>query len=173
MNLDVKTDPKLMKMENPYDTALRYQYSMENGVDFRWDTAFYNGKYYVYFGVVPVILCYLPFYVLTGIHLPHYWILYMSAIAVMLAIIRLLYVIIKKYYPGTLFSLYIVLSFFAVNSCGTLLLLKRTDFYSVPIMMALMFTIIGIDLWCESLEEGKYVRWKLVVGSICMALVAG
>ena len=35
--------------------------------DALWDVAYYNGRYYVYFGIVPCLLFQLPFEALTGI----------------------------------------------------------------------------------------------------------
>lgn len=61
-------DPRLTAMENPYDPAARE----ELGVDYRWDTVYYNGHYYMYFGVVPVVLLFLPFRILTGTALAAY-----------------------------------------------------------------------------------------------------
>lgn len=52
----------LLNTRNPYDSSLR----IEEEIDFPWDMAYYNGNYYVYFGVAPVILIYLPFYLITG-----------------------------------------------------------------------------------------------------------
>ena len=42
----------------------------ETGENYLWDTAYYEGHYYVYFGVVPVLLFYLPFYLVTGANFP-------------------------------------------------------------------------------------------------------
>ena len=53
---------KLSQLDNPYDTKLRD----EKNVTYKWDHAYYKGKYYVYFGVVPVIITFLPFRFLTG-----------------------------------------------------------------------------------------------------------
>ena len=49
-------DPRLSEMENPYDPQAR----KELGIYYHWDHAFYNGKYYMYFGIVPVFLLFLP-----------------------------------------------------------------------------------------------------------------
>ena len=38
-----------------------------NAPDALWDVAYYNGRYYVYFGAVPCLLFQLPFEALTGI----------------------------------------------------------------------------------------------------------
>ena len=53
--LDVDVDERLLAMPNPYDPAAR-----ENlNVHFEWDHAFFNGRYYVYFGVVPAVLLFV------------------------------------------------------------------------------------------------------------------
>ena len=57
-----EVDPKLLALENPYDPAAR----KKAGASYHWDHAFYNGKYYMYFGVVPVFLLFLPFRAVTG-----------------------------------------------------------------------------------------------------------
>ena len=56
-------DPKLLEMENPYDPEARKQAK----VDFHWDHAWYNGHYYMYFGIVPVLSVFLPFGSLQGV----------------------------------------------------------------------------------------------------------
>lgn len=48
--------PLIVEMENPYDFSLRYQVLEGTGEDFLWDYAYFEGKYYVYFGVVPEIM---------------------------------------------------------------------------------------------------------------------
>ena len=60
--LDLPVDPRLATMENPYDTSARNAL----GVSYHWDRAFFGGRYYSYFGVVPVLLAYYPFYWITG-----------------------------------------------------------------------------------------------------------
>ena len=66
--LDMEADEKLLRMENPYDVKARET----EGADFFWDHAYYKGRYYMYFGVVPVFLLFLPYRVLTGTALTTY-----------------------------------------------------------------------------------------------------
>ena len=63
--LDLEKDPPaaMAELENPYDTAARQAAAH----DALWDVAYYNGRYYVYFGIVPCLLFQLPFEALTGI----------------------------------------------------------------------------------------------------------
>ena len=65
LHLDIKPDEELLKLSNPYDPSAR------NGISYLWDRAFFEGRYYSYFGVAPILLVYFPFYFITGM-LPHY-----------------------------------------------------------------------------------------------------
>ena len=47
---------ELQKLQNPYDCSQR------DGLTYKWDRAFYSGKYYCYFGIVPALVFYLPYY---------------------------------------------------------------------------------------------------------------
>ena len=62
VDLDLEVDPKLLALENPWSPSQRSQ----AGVSYYWDHAFYGGKYYSYYGPMPVILVSFPFYFLTG-----------------------------------------------------------------------------------------------------------
>lgn len=60
VDLDLPVDPGLLELSNPYDPSARAAY------DYYWDHAFYNGKYYSYYGPMPVVLMSFPFYFLSG-----------------------------------------------------------------------------------------------------------
>lgn len=57
----------LAGMEDPYDATER----MAGDVEYMFDYAYYNGQYYSYFGLTPVLVFYAPFYALMG-YLPSY-----------------------------------------------------------------------------------------------------
>lgn len=60
LHFDVEPTEELLALENPYNPADR------EGVYYLWDRAFYEGKYYSYFGVTPILTLYYPVYLLTG-----------------------------------------------------------------------------------------------------------
>lgn len=68
LHLDLPVSPELAEMENPYDYRTRHAL----GVECYWDHAYYDGRYYMYFGVVPALLLFAPFKLLTGASLPAY-----------------------------------------------------------------------------------------------------
>ena len=65
-NLDLPVPDELAQMSNPYDSDLRGQVAGRIDIPIYWDHAFYKGKYYCYFGVVPAILLFIPYQLLTG-----------------------------------------------------------------------------------------------------------
>lgn len=61
LHLDVKPSAELLALSNPYSPDER------QGVDFLYDRAFFDGKYYSYFGIAPILTVYYPLYLLTGV----------------------------------------------------------------------------------------------------------
>lgn len=70
ISLDDEPPLFLSEMDNPYDADERLALAKDLDVEVRWDTAYHDGRYYVYFGVLPVLVFYLPFYLITGIDFP-------------------------------------------------------------------------------------------------------
>ncbi|MBQ2841706.1 MAG: hypothetical protein IJE72_01565 [Clostridia bacterium] len=59
LHFDVEPTAELLALENPYNPDMR------NGIYYLYDRAFFEGKYYSYFGIAPIILIYFPFYFIT------------------------------------------------------------------------------------------------------------
>ncbi len=60
--LEEKPGEELLYLDNPYDPSERSQYQ----ADFHLDFVLFNGQYYVYHGLGPILAVYAPFYALTG-----------------------------------------------------------------------------------------------------------
>ncbi len=160
----------LKKLDNPYAPSERGQ----KKVSFPWDRAYYNGKYYVYFGVVPAILLYLPYNLITGKNLPNYIALYIFGIMTMAGIMLLLWAIIKKWYQNTPFAIFLLLSIVFAASAGAItLVIQKPDLYLVPITSAIMMAVFALAFWILAADSEKISSWKLALGSLCAALIAG
>lgn len=107
INLDYgDMDPKLLEMENPYNPEQR----KAMGVSYHWDHAFYNGQYYMYFGVVPVFLLFLPFRVITGTSLTTYHATQVFTALFILGIFALFLLLSKKFFSSLSWAAYLSLS---------------------------------------------------------------
>ena len=168
-----ETPPEwLQNMEDPYDKGARDELQKETGEEYLFDVAYHDGKYYVYFGVVPVLLFYLPCYLITGADFP-------TAIGVLFAVIMfvlgcsaLLDRFARYHFKRVSLGLYLLLQIPLVMCCGILYLLKFPTFYSLPIALALAFSVWGLYLWMRGRASERPCGWYLG-GSLCMALVAG
>lgn len=162
----------LKNMENPYDSEYRNDEMIRTGEGFLWDHAYYNGKYYIYFGVVPVLLFYLPYYLLTGEHLMHHVVIFITAGLYIVGILMLFHEMIKRWYKNCSVGMWFMsLMLFLVGS-ECFYLIKRPDIYAVPIFMASAFGIWGIVFCMKALKE-RLSAGCLLMGSLCFALIAG
>ncbi len=170
--LDETPPDWLQNMDDPYDKGARDELQKETGEEYLFDVAYHDGKYYVYFGVVPVLLFYLPCYLTTGADFP-------TAIGVLIAVIMfvlgcsaLLDRFARYHFKRVSLGLYLLLQIPLVMCCGILYLLKFPTFYSLPIALALAFSVWGLYLWMRGRASARPCGWYLG-GSLCMAMVAG
>ncbi len=171
--LDDAPPASLLTMENPYDFDARNRTLENAGEECLWDVAYYHGAYYVYFGVVPVLVFYLPWYLLTGTAFPTWVGILIVGILLIIGMFVLTGELRRKYFPKVPFTTWIFTTLMMINGCGALTIMRRPDYYSLPILMGVTLSVYGISFWLSSLEETKVNGWKLAVGCLCMALVAG
>lgn len=166
-DVDIDVDTKLSQLSNPYD----YSQRLKEGVSFAFDTAYYKGKYYVYFGAAPVVLYYLPFKLLTGSYIKDSIVNLINFTILSVSIIFLLYKIIKDNFNKTPILFFGLLSIFAIDTCGALTLLAEPLIYTVPILCALAYALLGITLWTYSIKQDKTINSILAfLGSLAIGI---
>ncbi len=175
--LNTTPDSKLKELTNPYDPDERDK----NGVNASWDHAYYDGKYYVYFGIVPALLFNIPVKLITGIDIkPFYCILTLIPVFIIMSWL-LIYAIAKKFMTKENESipllLYIMLSTIFVSGTGTAFLMVWPDMYTLPIFTALTLGVSGLYCWITAFKKTeksyKLSSIKLFIGSLLLALIAG
>lgn len=163
----------LKKMENPYDTTARQYAQALSGERYRWDVAFFNGHYYVYFGIVPLLLFYLPFRAVFHSPFPTAIGIILVAVVFCIGVFKLLGYFCKKYFKNISTGAYILLSLATVNFGGAMFLVKRPDFYSLPIICSLAFVVWGLFFWLTGRDAEKKQNLRFLLGSLCCALAVG
>lgn len=164
----------LSTMKNPYDCTERDKLEAKTKEYYRWDTAYYEGKYYVYFGVVPALIMYLPVYLITGSHLANNVCVGILLVLLIYGILWFVHSVTKRYFKSISLIGYLGVSQAMIWGCHTWYIAKRPDFYVVPITMGIVLSIYGITLWINSVkEDGRINVLTMMAGSLCMALVAG
>lgn len=168
VHLDYEADTKLEEIENVYDYSQRQQ----SDAFALWDFAYYEGKYYVYFGVAPVLTCYYPVYLITG-KLPT--IAMANAIYGSFAIFFLCMTIlatVRFLKPRANLLLLLVSMPASASALGVYMLLNSANLYDLPIASGLCFLFLSLWLGLGACSErNKVLRLiKLFFGGLSLAL---
>ena len=173
---NMEVPKELLEKENPYDTiALTAE-----GIFYNMDYAYFNGKYYVYFGIIPELLLYYPHFVRTGAPLANYVAQFELYIFLVLGVFLTIWELVHRYgrKDGECrvpFVVYMLLATGTVLFSNNLYLISRADIYNIPVMGATAFTWFGIGMWLHGLSaDKKWIRIvSLAVGSLSMAMAVG
>jgi hypothetical protein len=164
-------DPRLAEIDNPYDITLRN----EAGIDYPWDTAYYQGRYYIYFGIVPALLFYLPFKALTGLYLAPAAVTLVALIVATVALFGFWNRFVRRYFPSLPYLLYL-LGLGVLFACAQLgFLAWRAGDLEMVIAVAHAFTFTGLWLALRGIgDETTGPRPPALVGAAaCLALAVG
>ena len=172
--LDIRPPRYLTRMRNPYDRTQRNEVSARYDEKVLWDAAYYNGRYYVYFGIVPALLSFVPYRLLTGTALPTWRAVLFMADLLWILSFYLVYILVRKYFRKTSLGVYLLLSACFAPAAGVIYLATFPVVYSVPFIYGLVFTVAGLALWLRGFDrKGRVHRSRLAVGSLCIALTLG
>ena len=157
---------ELKELDNPYDSIKRD----EQGINYLYDVAYYNGKYYNYFGIAPIITSILPFRILTGKY-THTYIFNLLYIFISVISLYFLYKkLIKKFVKTTLlFNFY--LGFYALLFGSNIFTLLRGQKYDIVVSSGIAFLLISLNLALSICNNKKYKFLKLVFLGITTALI--
>jgi len=163
----------LLVAERPYDVKWLHNNGYLRDVHWMQDWVYYNGKLYCYFGVVPAVLLYVPYKMITGEYLSNNaGIFLFTAIAVLLMAILWRFLV-KKYMPNTLFVFYLLSFLTLFFASGLFATLRFTRFYSIVSAAGFMFVIAGVLLLLKSVEHKKLNLLQVFSACLCLALAVG
>lgn len=166
--LEEKPSEELMDLENPYDDLERSK--LERGKDYLWDTAYYKGNYYVYFGILPLLVFFLPYYIVTKRYLDMAIVIFILSMFIFILIKEILLKLINRYFPKISFK-FVVCSLIMLCS-GSLILYAdgMSRFYELAILSALVCVLLGIYFILKSLEQDEKKYLNIFWGSLLLAL---
>jgi len=143
----------LSDMKDPYDATLRNAtVGPYSNIGDMSDTGYYQGRYFVYFGIAPILLFYVPFYAITGTHIATRTVFFIISIANCIGVLFLLYELCRRYFRKLPFVIYLMFSALFTFGAGQMFLALSPDFYAVPIMFALSSIELGLGFWIHALN---------------------
>ncbi len=171
LDFGYEPDPKLLAMENPYDAELRKAL----GVSFHYDHAFFQGKYYMYFGVVPVFLAFMPYRLLSGHALVTWQATFLFDAVFVIGLALYLYWLMKKFFPKMPWSAFLsLLTVFSLVS--TVYDAMFPALYQTPMACGKMLEIWSLYFLSKAFcrEDGEDFSLKLAIpGTLLGALTFG
>jgi hypothetical protein len=167
LHMKVEVPEALRKLENPYDPALR-----PPGLGLH-DASYYQGRYYVYFGVAPMVVLMLPFRILTGTDLPLAVATLVFVYGGFLAATALLVAARRRYFPevGTwvLAAGIVALGLAGVHA----VLLRRPHMWELPIGGGMCFALLALGaVWRALHADARRWRWFGAAGLLLGLAIA-
>jgi hypothetical protein len=173
VHLNIVPDESLINAAFPYDRIYRY----ENDVVAPWDHAYYNGKIYSYFGIVPVFVLYLPHklifedgYLTSDMA---------TAVFCTFAVIGLFLFwreLAKRYLPKIPYAVYLASLLAVLFGSNLMLLAVMPLFYAIPVSSGFMFVTWGLFFILRSIGGDSLDKLKtapLFFGALFLALAVG
>lgn len=158
---------QLNKLKNPYEWKQR------SNIKYKWDRAFYKGKYYCYFGVVPVLFVYLPIYMVTGALISTKIYVLMMCVICMFLMCNLIMTIVNRWKKPV--NVWVIASLVVcfISSSFLLYSINGSKFYEAASISALASALMGIDCILNAFTEKGIKKKRLLLGATFMALAVG
>lgn len=158
-SLDLGVPDALAAADNPYSTATRAKLLADGVNPIYWDYAYYHGHWYSYFGVLPAVLLFMPYRMITGHMLSSGAAVLLLMFLAMLFLALLVLRVIDRIAPKTsLAAVSIALTTMLLGSNAGYLLFRR-NFYSVPFAASLALSALGLWLWLGAeYDDGEHGR---------------
>lgn len=166
LHLPIEPRKELLELQNPYDPF------QNDGLRLH-DSSLYKGKYYVYYGVVPVILIYIPYLLLFNTYVSDSFVALIFMFGAVIWSTLFLVYLRKRYFekiPDWMLYLSVVLV--ALSNCATYNLRCMAE-YQVAIGCAYFFLTGGIYWLCTSFKDSKIKFWRIILGSLFLGLCVG
>jgi len=151
----------LEKLTNPYDPQER----KESGVPYHWDHAYYNGHYYMYFGIVPVFLAFLPYRVLTGTPLTTFHATQLFVAGAIVGIFVLFHLLRKRFFKQLPYWVYLALSV-AFSVMSVWYSTAEPALYCTAITCAIMLEVWSLYFFIRAVWGEKKENKQILLAAI-------
>ena len=138
-----------------------------------YDLSYYKGKIYVYWGITPVILFYLPFNLIANSYLSDSVVAFILLSLIFIFSVVILLFVCDKFYKNK--SNTIFLSCFSlIGFCNYgLYLSQHPNIYEIPILCAALLLLISIYLLIRLLVTNNSRNILIFFVSLCLSLAVG
>jgi tetratricopeptide (TPR) repeat protein len=159
LSLAKDVPPGLAALADPYDPNANRTFR-EDPRYFLHDMSYYRGRLYLYFGVAPALLVFIPWHLLTGGWLPHWAAATALCAAGLLVTLSLVSSVRRRSFPEAPAWLLAAAALALGLASFAPLLLARADVYEVPIAFSYCMVAVALRcLWAALSAPGRAGRW--------------
>lgn len=167
---------RLQEKENPYDPTERSDITRsvdgkKSDTRYLWDTVYYEGKYYIYFGILPALELLLPYKMITGEYMLSATAVLIYSIATILGLVFLSLEILEKWFKEIPFKLWVYFIIFVLFGSMVLWTNSRASFYEIVVIAAMAHSILGAAMIFSAFRnKNKISYFQLFIGCTLLAL---
>lgn len=164
-HLLAKPSEVLAEIENPYDRQLR-ESTPDHGSS--WDHVYYNGKYYSYYGIMPVLALFLPYHKLTGKYLSTPVATLFFALIGVIGLSMLFREFVRKFFPKLPTGCYLASLMIIHIISGIWFSVGRLEFYELAMAAGFAFLTWAVYFFLSAniIGEGKVSCIRSAISSL-------
>ena len=165
LSLDIPADPFLATLKDPYDPIARGGHGMH-------DASYFKGRYYLYFGVTPVLVLFAPVRLLTEWFIDERFAALVFSYAGFLFSVATLQVIRRRWFEDA--PAWVSVAGVVALGLATMVptLLRRPSIWEVPISCAYALFMVTVYCVWRAVAGGRPRTW-LALASLTMGLCIG
>ena len=167
VDLDLPSNPDLLALDNPYDGSQR------DGVGYYpWDHLLFEGKYYSYYGIAPVLILFLPYHAITGYYFPSCWAVWLFGIFGIIFLSKFYLCFIDKFFRKIPASLVLIGLAIMQMSTGVFFNFYYANFYEIAQVSGFLFVTAGAYFLMSAnvIGDGKIINWRMAVSAACLSM---
>ena len=162
-------DQSLLDAARPYDLAYRWN----NNINYQWDFSFFGGKYYCYFGIVPALVLFLPWQLLTGQPLSTQVSVFVFASLAAWFLYLLWREVVRRWFPKTPYLLYVLGAAGLFGTSQLQYLAARPELHETAVAAGAVGVFFGVwALLKATAGDDLNLKW-LGAGALGLALAVG
>ncbi|HAN21800.1 MAG: hypothetical protein A2Y15_08455 [Clostridiales bacterium GWF2_36_10] len=158
----------LKNLENPYDWSQR----KKAGLSYQWDHCYYDGHYYSYYGIAPVIVLFLPYHLITGFYFHTTWAVLIFSMIGIIFLSKLYLAIIKKWFLKLQLKFVVMGLIFLQISSGIWFSISRAEMYEIAISSGFAFALMGSYFLITSnvVGDGKISKLRVALATTFLSI---
>ncbi len=165
--IDIPINDELVNLDNPYDWSQRDDIGY-----YPWDHLLYEGEYYSYYGIAPVIMLFLPYHLITDYYFPSVWAVWLFGVLGIFFLTKFYLCFADKFFKKIPASLILIGFIIMQMSTGVFLCYFTPNFYEIAQNSGFLFTTAGAYFLISSnvIGDGKIKNYRIALAAFCLSM---